>query len=177
MAAEQPTTANEYILHHLTFLSNKEPKGIVDFSVIHLDTVFFSVLLAIVFAGSFYFAARGAKAGVPRGFQSFVKSGAADAAQQLPFKNFFADIDKPCIQNSFNGSHGTNCLARFDPASKHYFDWIGRDDNDRWRRGVLSMRAPGDYPTGSDQRCDGDDPGYPIKRPPKLPHTPILLRL
>ncbi len=50
MAAEQPTTANEYILHHLTFLSNKEPKGIVDFSVIHLDTVFFSVLLAILFS-------------------------------------------------------------------------------------------------------------------------------
>ncbi len=73
MAAEQPTTANEYILHHLTFLSNKEPKGIVDFSVIHLDTVFFSVLLAILFAGAFYFAARGAKAGVPRGFQSFVE--------------------------------------------------------------------------------------------------------
>ena len=73
MAAEQPTTANEYILHHLTFLSNKEPHGIVDFSVIHLDTVFFSVLLAILFAGAFYFAARGAKAGVPRGFQSFVE--------------------------------------------------------------------------------------------------------
>ena len=73
MAAEQPTTANEYILHHLTFLSNKEPHGIVDFSVIHLDTVFFSVLLAILFAGAFYFAARGARAGVPRGFQSFVE--------------------------------------------------------------------------------------------------------
>ena len=73
MAAEQPTTANEYILHHLTFLSNKEPKGIVDFSVIHLDTVFFSAVLALLFGGAFYFAARTAKAGVPGKFQSFVE--------------------------------------------------------------------------------------------------------
>jgi F-type H+-transporting ATPase subunit a len=73
MAAEQPTTANEYILHHLTFLSNKEPKGIVDFSVVHWDTVFFSVALALLFGGSFYLAARRAKAGVPTGFQSFVE--------------------------------------------------------------------------------------------------------
>jgi F-type H+-transporting ATPase subunit a len=73
MAAEQPTTANEYILHHLTFLSNKEPKGIVDFSVIHLDTVFFSAVLALLFGGAFYFAARTAKAGVPGKFQNFVE--------------------------------------------------------------------------------------------------------
>ena len=73
MAAEQPTTANEYILHHLTFLSNKEPKGIVDFSVIHLDTVFFSVALALLFGGAFYLAARKANAGVPGKFQNFVE--------------------------------------------------------------------------------------------------------
>jgi F-type H+-transporting ATPase subunit a len=73
MAAEQPTTANEYILHHLTFLSNKEPTGVVDFSVIHLDTVFFSVVLALVFGGVFYFAARTATAGVPGKFQNFIE--------------------------------------------------------------------------------------------------------
>ena len=73
MAAEQPETANEYIHHHLTFLSNKEPNGIVDFSTIHLDSVFFSVLLAVVFAGSFYFAARKATSGVPGKFQNFVE--------------------------------------------------------------------------------------------------------
>src|SRR5260370_40459979 len=72
MAAEQPTTANEYILHHLTFLSNKEPKGLVDFSVIHLDTVFFSVALALLFGGSFYFAARKDIAGLPGKFLNFV---------------------------------------------------------------------------------------------------------
>ncbi|MBV9911694.1 MAG: F0F1 ATP synthase subunit A [Sinobacteraceae bacterium] len=73
MAAEQSTSANEYILHHLTFLSNKEPNGIVDFSVIHWDSVFFSVLLAVVFAGSFYWAARKATSGVPGRFQNFVE--------------------------------------------------------------------------------------------------------
>ena len=75
MAAEQPTSANEYIHHHLTFLSNKEPSGVLDFSVIHWDSIFFSVLLAILFGGSFYFAARKVKAntGAPRGFQSFVE--------------------------------------------------------------------------------------------------------
>ena len=73
MAAEQPTSANEYIHHHLTFLSNKEPNGVVDFSSIHLDSVFFSVVLAILFAGSFYLAARKATSGVPGKFQNFVE--------------------------------------------------------------------------------------------------------
>jgi F-type H+-transporting ATPase subunit a len=75
MAAEQPLSAGEYIHHHLTFLSNKESSGILDFSTIHWDSIFFSVLLAVLFAGSFYLAARKAKAntGVPRGFQSFVE--------------------------------------------------------------------------------------------------------
>jgi F-type H+-transporting ATPase subunit a len=73
MAAEQPTTANEYIHHHLTFLSNKEPVGIVDFSSIHLDSVFFSVVLALLFGGSFYLAARKATSGVPGKFQNFVE--------------------------------------------------------------------------------------------------------
>ncbi len=73
MAAEQATSANEYILHHLTFLSNKEPHGILDFSVIHWDSVFFSVLLAVLFGGSFYFAARRSTAGVPGRFQNFIE--------------------------------------------------------------------------------------------------------
>jgi len=73
MAAEQPTTANEYIHHHLTFLSNKEPVGIVDFSSIHLDSVFFSIVLALLFGGSFYLAARKATSGVPGKFQNFVE--------------------------------------------------------------------------------------------------------
>ena len=64
-AVEQAPSANEYILHHLTFLSNRQPTGVVDFSVLHLYTVFFSVAPAVLFGGSFYLAARKATAGVP----------------------------------------------------------------------------------------------------------------
>jgi F-type H+-transporting ATPase subunit a len=105
MAAEQPTTANEYILHHLTFLSNKEPKGIVDFSVIHLDTVFFSAVLALLFGGAFYFAARTAKAGVPGKFQNFV---------ELVVE--FVDTQ---VKDSF---HGTNKLLA--PLALTIFCWV-----------------------------------------------------
>jgi len=105
MAAEQPTTANEYILHHLTFLSNQEPKGIVDFHVIHLDTVFFSVALAVLFAGSFYLAARKATSGVPRGFQAFVELVVEFVDQQ--------------VKDSF---HGTNKLLA--PLALTIFCWV-----------------------------------------------------
>jgi F-type H+-transporting ATPase subunit a len=105
MAAEQPTSANEYILHHLTFLSNKEPKGIVDFSVIHWDTVFFSVALALLFGGSFYFAARTAKAGIPGKFQNFV---------ELVVE--FVDTQ---VKDSF---HGTNKLLA--PLALTIFCWV-----------------------------------------------------
>src|SRR6185312_2814189 len=75
MAAEEPTSANEYIHHHLTFLSNKESSGVLDFSTIHWDSIFFSVVLALLFGGSFYFAARKARTntGVPGKFQNFVE--------------------------------------------------------------------------------------------------------
>ena len=72
LAAEAPT-ATEYIAHHITFLTNKPPQGILDFSTVNLDSVFFSVLLAVVFGGSFYAAARKCNAGVPTKFQNFVE--------------------------------------------------------------------------------------------------------
>jgi F-type H+-transporting ATPase subunit a len=105
MAVEQTPTANEYILHHLTFLSNKEPNGILDFSVIHLDSVFFSVLLAVLFAGSFYFAARKATAGQPGKFQNFV---------ELVVE--FVDTQ---VKDSF---HGTNKLLA--PLALTIFCWV-----------------------------------------------------
>ena len=64
---------NEYIHHHLTFLTNRNAHGIIDFSVINYDSVFFSVLLAILFGASFYIAARRATTGFPGRFQSFVE--------------------------------------------------------------------------------------------------------
>jgi F-type H+-transporting ATPase subunit a len=105
MAAEQPTTANEYILHHLTFLSNKEPTGVVDFSVIHLDTVFFSIALAVLFAGSFYFAARTATSGQPGKFQNFVE--------------LIVEFVDTQVKDSF---HGTNKLLA--PLALTIFCWV-----------------------------------------------------
>ncbi len=73
MAAEKSGGATEYILHHQTFLSNKAPHGIIDFSVINYDTVFFSVLLALVFFGLFLWVARRATTGVPGVLQSVIE--------------------------------------------------------------------------------------------------------
>jgi len=64
---------NEYIHHHLQFLTNRDAHGIIDFSVINFDSVIISVLLAVLFGGAFYFAARRATTGVPGRFQSFVE--------------------------------------------------------------------------------------------------------
>jgi F-type H+-transporting ATPase subunit a len=70
MAAEHsaPASANDYIVHHLAFLQVDTP-----FGAMHLDSIFFSVLLAIVFGGSFWLAARKSTAGVPGKFQNFVE--------------------------------------------------------------------------------------------------------
>jgi F-type H+-transporting ATPase subunit a len=70
--SEAPNST-EYILHHLTFLTNRSPRGILDFSAINLDSVIFSVLLAVAFGGLFYAAARRASTGVPTRFQNFVE--------------------------------------------------------------------------------------------------------
>jgi F-type H+-transporting ATPase subunit a len=72
-AAEKSGGATDYILHHQTFLSNKSPHGIVDFTVINYDTVFFSVLLALVFFGLFWLVARKATTGVPGRLQNFIE--------------------------------------------------------------------------------------------------------
>lgn len=105
MAAEQPTSANEYIHHHLTFLSNKESNAVLDFSAIHWDSIFFSVALALLFAGSFYFAARKATTGVPGKFQNFV---------ELVVE--FIDVQ---VRDSFHGS--SKLLA---PLALTIFCWV-----------------------------------------------------
>ncbi len=73
MASEHGGTpsATEYIVHHLQNLKT-EGEG---FWVVHLDSLFFSITLAIVFAGAFYIAARTAQkrraSGMPSRFQTF----------------------------------------------------------------------------------------------------------
>ena len=62
-----------YITHHITFLTNHAPHGIVDFSVVNFDTVFFSILLAVVLGALFYGVARRATTGVPGKLQCAIE--------------------------------------------------------------------------------------------------------
>ena len=68
-AAEHAPSGGEYIVHHLQNLQHGE-----GFWTFNVDSIFFSVLLGLLFVGSFWIAARKLTAnGVPRGFQSFVE--------------------------------------------------------------------------------------------------------
>ena len=71
-AAHAPT-ASEYIVHHLGHLSTKHQDKIVDFSIINLDTVFWSVLMGVIGLTLMIVAARRATAGVPGRFQAFIE--------------------------------------------------------------------------------------------------------
>jgi F-type H+-transporting ATPase subunit a len=73
MAAEHGPTAGEYIVHHLTHFQNHTAKGVVDFSVLNLDSIFWSILTGVL--GSFFLwkAAKKATSGVPSRFQAAVE--------------------------------------------------------------------------------------------------------
>jgi len=63
-------TPGEYIQHHLTFWQNHQPTSVVDFSVINIDSVFWSVLLGVIVCWVMWIAARKATSGVPGRFQA-----------------------------------------------------------------------------------------------------------
>ena len=73
MASATAPTASEYIVHHLTFLTNKKQVGLVDWSVFHLDSLFFSIALGLL--GVFLMArvAKRATSGVPGRLQAAVE--------------------------------------------------------------------------------------------------------
>jgi F-type H+-transporting ATPase subunit a len=73
MAAEHGPTAGEYIVHHLTFLQNKAPANVVDFSVFNFDSMFWAISLGIVTCWLLWLAARKATSGVPGRFQAAVE--------------------------------------------------------------------------------------------------------
>ncbi|KQV85781.1 MULTISPECIES: F0F1 ATP synthase subunit A [unclassified Roseateles] len=77
MAAEGHETAapsaGEYIIHHLNHAQSGKQQGIVDFSVVNLDSIFFSVLLGLVGSFLLWRAAKAATSGVPGRFQAAVE--------------------------------------------------------------------------------------------------------
>jgi F-type H+-transporting ATPase subunit a len=75
MAAPSGTgpTAGEYIVHHLTFLQNKQPSNVVDFSVFNWDSLFWSITLGVITCLLLWKAARKATSGVPGRFQAAVE--------------------------------------------------------------------------------------------------------
>lgn len=72
-AAGHVPTAGEYIGHHLGHLSNKHQDKIVDFSIIHYDTLFFSITLGIIGVLIMWSAARKCTSGVPGRFQALIE--------------------------------------------------------------------------------------------------------
>lgn len=81
MAADQghgAPTSGEYVLHHLTNLKLDLQTMTIDshakgFWVLHLDSVFFSLVLGGLFFWLFRKAAAGATSGVPSGLQNFAE--------------------------------------------------------------------------------------------------------
>jgi F-type H+-transporting ATPase subunit a len=73
MATEHAPTASEYIVHHLTHLKSASQTSLVDFSVFHLDSLFFSVGLGLLAVFLMARAAAKATSGVPGRFQAAVE--------------------------------------------------------------------------------------------------------
>jgi len=73
LAGEHGPTAGEYIVHHLTFLQNRKPGNVVDFSVFNFDSLFWAAVLGAITCFFLWKAARKATAGVPGRFQAAVE--------------------------------------------------------------------------------------------------------
>ena len=72
-AAHDAPTAGEYIIHHLQHLQNKKQTGVVDFSVVNLDSTFFTIVVGVIGCWLLWLAARKATSGVPGRFQAAVE--------------------------------------------------------------------------------------------------------
>jgi len=77
MAAEENAghglTAGEYIGHHLTHLQTHKQVGVIDFSVLNLDSIFWSILLGAAGMVVMWRVARGVTSGVPGRMQAAVE--------------------------------------------------------------------------------------------------------
>jgi F-type H+-transporting ATPase subunit a len=72
-STEHGLTASEYIVHHLQHFSTSKQSFIVDFSVINMDTMFYSILSGLIVIFLLRRAAVKATSGVPGRFQAFIE--------------------------------------------------------------------------------------------------------
>jgi F-type H+-transporting ATPase subunit a len=72
-AAHHAPTASEYIVHHLTHFSSSHQDKIIDFSIVNLDTIFWSVTMGVIGLLFMWLAARRVTSGVPGRFQALVE--------------------------------------------------------------------------------------------------------
>jgi len=72
-AAVHAPTSGEYIKHHLGHNASAHQTDIIDFSIIHYDTIFWSVTMALLAGFVMWLAARRATSGVPGRFQGLVE--------------------------------------------------------------------------------------------------------
>jgi F-type H+-transporting ATPase subunit a len=70
---EHAPTAGEYIIHHLTHLQTGKQTSVVDFSVINIDSLIFTVTLGVLGCWVLWLAASKATSGTPRRFQAAVE--------------------------------------------------------------------------------------------------------
>jgi F-type H+-transporting ATPase subunit a len=73
MASSAPETGSEYIAHHLRHLASARQHGLFDASIVHLDTIFFSLLTGLLVILVLWLVARRATAGVPGRVQTAVE--------------------------------------------------------------------------------------------------------
>ena len=72
-AGEHVLTTGQYITHHLGHNASAKQTSIIDFSIIHYDTIFWSVTMAFLAGLFLWMAARRATPGVPSRFQGLVE--------------------------------------------------------------------------------------------------------
>lgn len=73
MSANEKLSSAAYIEHHLHYWQAQLPGTTNVFSVLHLDTLFISIILGVLFLGFCFLVARKAHAGVPSRAQNFVE--------------------------------------------------------------------------------------------------------
>ena len=71
--SDKALTAGDYIGHHLVHLQNKKQMGLIDFGVVNLDTIFWSITLGVIGLFVMWRVAKTIHSGVPGRLQAAVE--------------------------------------------------------------------------------------------------------